>query len=146
MNTAIEIGNNDQRVLPVNPENIIEFPAGLLGFENRRRFVLISKEDEAPFMWLQDLVDDQQAFLVISPFDVEPDYRPDIADEDVAAVGIERPQDALLLTIVTLRADGSATMNLKGPILVNRLTFVGKQVIPTNSSDFAIHHRLPTSM
>ena len=53
--------------------------------------------------------------------------------------GIQSPADALLLNIVTVR-DGQATVNLKGPIVINRHTLIGKQCIPTNVANFALQH------
>ena len=47
--------------------------------------------------------------------------------------------DALILNIATVR-NGQATVNLKGPIVINRTTLVGKQCIPTNVGEFALQH------
>ena len=41
--------------------------------------------------------------------------------------------------------NGGATVNLKGPIVVNRHTLRGKQVIPTNAPKFALQHPLPVA-
>jgi flagellar assembly factor FliW len=38
-----------------------------------------------------------------------------------------------------LKSDGSATVNLKGPIVINRHTMIGKQVVLSQSS-YAIKH------
>ena len=46
-------------LLPVKPENVIEMPMGLLGFEATKKYVLLSNPDEAPFLWLQVLEDTQ---------------------------------------------------------------------------------------
>ena len=40
------------------------------------------------------------------------------------------------------RNDGHATINLKGPIIVNRAALKGKQVIPRNVSSFSLQHPL----
>jgi len=34
---------------------------------------------------------------------------------------------------------------LKGPIVINRRTLIGKQIIPVNASEYAIRHPLPLS-
>jgi flagellar assembly factor FliW len=68
---------------------------------------------------------------------VVPNYAPDIADADTEFLGIQSPADAILLNIATIR-NGEATINLKGPIVINKNTLVGKQCIPTNVAEFAL--------
>lgn len=127
---------------PAEP-GVLQFPAGLLGFEQAKRYVLLGSRQEAPFMWLQMLDEPRLAFLVIEPGYVVPDYAPEISDADVQALGLERAEDAWVLNIVTLHPDGRATVNLKGPLLINRHTLVGRQVIPLNVSQFPLQHPLP---
>ena len=129
----------------VKGENVIQLPYGLLGFERVKNYVLLSHPHEQPFMWLRMLDQANKAFLVVSPFHVLPDYQPDIANEDAEYLGLEDPADALVVNIVTLRGKGAATVNLKGPIVINRKTFVGKQVIPNNAAQFALCHPLPVA-
>lgn len=142
MNT-VEI-NKPQR-LSVKRENIITLPLGLLGFEGVKKYVLLANPQEEPFMWLQMLDDMDQSFLVLSPFGIIPDYQPDLAEEDVAFLGLEKPTDAIVLNIVTLHANRKASVNLRGPIVLNRNTLIGKQVIPVNSQDYALQHPLPVA-
>src|SRR5690242_19394268 len=129
----------------MNGENHIKLPFGLLGFERVKSYVLLTSQQEEPFMWLQMVDDARQAFLVVSPFLVAPDYQPDIPDDDANFLGLHTPADALLLNIVTLRGSGQATVNLKGPIVINRHTLVGKQVIPNNAAQYTLRHPLPVS-
>ena len=129
--------------LIVQNENIIHLPLGLLGFEHIKKYVLLANPEEAPFQWLQVLGDPTLAFLVIPPFEVAPEYQPEIGDEDSAFIGLKTPQDALIYNIVTLRANGRATMNLKGPVVLNRYTLTGKQVVITNAAQYALQHPLP---
>ena len=122
---------------------ILHLPFGLLGFEQIKQYQLISNSEEAPFGWLQVLNDPSLAFLVVSPFDVLTTYAPDIAAEDAQSIGLEKPEDAQLLNIVTLRTGAPSTVNLKGPIVVNRHTLVAKQVIPANAAEYSLRHPLP---
>ena len=125
-------------------KDIIRLPLGLLGFERVKNYVLLTNPQEQPFMWLQMLEDAKHAFLVVPPALVVPDYRPDIADADVEFLNLRKPEDAVIINIVTLRRTG-ATVNLKGPIVINRHTLVGKQVIPNNAPGFDVRHPLPVS-
>jgi flagellar assembly factor FliW len=130
--------------LAVRSENIVHLPLGLLGFERIKRYVLLENPHEAPFRWLQVLGDASLAFLVIPPTQIFPDYEPDIAAEDVELLQLASSEDALLLNIVTLRGKNRATVNLKGPIVVNRSTLVGKQIVPVNSAGYSLQQSLPT--
>lgn len=126
----------------IGEDNTVTLPLGLLGFERVKKYVLLSSPDEAPFMWFQVMDDPNLAFLVVSPFVVDPDYSPDISDEDVRFLGLNSPEDALLFNIVTVRGNSTATINLKGPIVINRFTLVGKQVIPDNANQYSVRHEL----
>jgi flagellar assembly factor FliW len=96
-------------------------------------------------MWLQMVGEAKHAFLVVPPHFVLADYRPDLSDLDVAFLDLNDPSEAFVLNIVTLLGQGQATVNLKGPIVINRRTLIGKQVIPVNAADYAIRHPLPSS-
>jgi flagellar assembly factor FliW len=140
MKTATTI--EEAETLEVKGENIVQLPFGLLGFEGHKRFVLLSQADEVPFSWLQMLEEPHQAFLVVPPSVAIADYQPEIATDDVEFLNLQAPGDALVYNIVTLRHGGGATVNLKGPIIINRRTLVGKQVIPLNASRFPVQHPL----
>jgi flagellar assembly factor FliW len=132
----------DMECLPVKTENVIHIPAGLLGFEQLKRFVLLNEPHEEPFLWLQVLDDPTISFLVLPPFEALPEYQPDLSDEDVKYLALEDPSDALIYNIVTLRP-GGATINLKGPIVINRFSLRGKQVVLQNASKWSVRHPLP---
>lgn len=124
--------------MPVRGENVLQLPLGLLGFEQFKRYELLSRPEEAPFLWLQVLDQPDLAFIVVSPTAVAPDYEPQISDEDAEFLDLRTPADALVFNIVTLRGRNNATVNLKGPVLVNRRTLVGKQIIPLNAADLPV--------
>jgi flagellar assembly factor FliW len=128
-----------------NGNDVIQLPSGLLGFERVKNYRLLTRPEEEPFMWFQMVGETKQAFLVVPPHYALPDYRPDLSDLDVAFLDLEDPSEAFVLNIVTLRGKGQATVNLKGPIVINRRTRIGKQVIPVNAAEYAIRHPLPLS-
>lgn len=131
--------------LEVAEENIVCLPNGILGFEDHKEFVLLQNPEEKPFAWLQSVDSGDLAFLLIPPDKVVGDYRPDINDADVAALGLNSPDDALIYSIVTIHEDGTFTANLKGPIVLNRFSLRGKQVVPDNVADFPLRQALPVN-
>lgn len=130
---------DEPQKLPVKNENVISMPLGLLGFEQVKKYVLLVTPEEQPFMWLQMLETANQGFVVVQPSLVLPSYAPDIAQADIEFLNIQSSADALVLNIATVR-NGQATVNLKGPIVINRHTLIGKQCIPTNVADFSLQH------
>ena len=116
---------------------------GILGFESHRDWLLIANPDELPFQWLRAHDNPRLAFLVLPPSLAKPDYKPDVSAGDVAFLELNDSEDALVLNVVTLRDHQPATINLKGPILLNRRTLIGKQIVPVNAADYSVQHPLP---
>jgi flagellar assembly factor FliW len=129
----------------VKERDVIRFPGGLLGFEDVKNYVLLTRPEEEPFLWLQMLADPKRAFLVVPPNHILSNYQPDLSELDVDFLGLASPADAFVLNIVTLRGKGKATANLRGPIVINRRSLLGKQVIPINAAQYALQHPLPLS-
>jgi flagellar assembly factor FliW len=125
--------------------NLVELPLGLLGFEQFKNYSLLADPAEKPFAWLKAADERPLSFVVIDPFVVLPDYNPQILESDVSFLGIKQASDALLLGIVTIHGPNHATMNLKGPVVVNRHSHIGKQVIIANSADYSVNHPLPVA-
>ncbi len=123
----------------------VRLPMGLLGFEQIKDYQLSSQPHEEPFAWLTVKGDSSLAFVVINPFLVDPDYSPDLPTQDARFLGLEEPEDALLFNIVTLHGGGKATVNLKGPIVINRHTLIGKQVVVANAPEYSVQHPLPVA-
>lgn len=122
---------------------LVRMPNGMLGFEAIKDYMLTSDPDELPFAWLKVKDNAALAFVVVDPFVVVPDYQPDIPQADVDFLKLNQPDDALLLGVVTVHNEYRATINLKGPIVVNRHTRIGKQVIIANAAAYSVTHPLP---
>jgi len=142
MNT-LELMEREQPTTHTN--NVILLPYGLLGFERVKNYSLLANPGENPFQWFQMLDDARHAFLVLPPGAAVSNYEPDLEDQDVQFLELNDPSDALVFGIVTMRGAGRATVNLKGPIVINRRTWVGKQVIPNNAAQYPVRHPLPVA-
>jgi flagellar assembly factor FliW len=119
--------------IEVEERQKIRFPQGLFGFEELREYVLLDAEQQ-PFYWLQSMEKEQVAFVLINPFLIRPDYELSIGNEDLQDIGIDAPEKALVFVIVTIPADGGPmTVNLQGPLTINRDTRQGKQAILNDS-------------
>ena len=139
------VADNTTTIAEPMAEVPVRFPLGILGFETYKQFVLVHAPEEAPFGWLQVQGESRLAFLVLSPFLVVPDYQAEISEDDARFLGLTMPGDALIFNIVTLRAGSQATINLKGPIVINRRTLIGRQVVLVNAGQYQVQHPLPVS-
>jgi flagellar assembly factor FliW len=118
----------------------ISIPAGLLGLERVKDYELVANPAEDPFVWMQSVGEPELAFLLVSPFLVVNDYKLDISPDDTEALGLDDADDALVFNIVTLRGTDAATVNLKGPIVINRFTKIAKQVVLNNAAEYSVRH------
>ncbi|MBQ9539757.1 MAG: flagellar assembly protein FliW [Treponema sp.] len=115
--------------IEVSQEQLIKLPQGLFGFADYREFALIDCHVK-PLIWMQSVQDKDLAFLLLDPFIVCQDYEADIDEGELTKIGIKDPSDVLLLSIITVPNDGSnITANLRGPVVINKKTHEGMQVI-----------------
>jgi len=112
----------------IDEKQVLEFPQGLLGFEEHRHFALIDAHKK-PFFWLQSTDNSQMAFILIKPSIFRNDYDPGVAQEDFQDIGAEGPDDCLVFAIVTIPESGPMTANLQGPLFISKKTRKGKQCI-----------------
>jgi flagellar assembly factor FliW len=120
---------------------IVTLPDGLPGFEQCRRFVVVTSDTLRPFTCLQGLDEPRPSFLSLDPRHLVDGYAVELHTGDRAridAVG----DDALLWLAVVSVADEKATVNLRAPIVINARTMLGVQVIPSESS-YTTQHPLP---
>lgn len=112
-------------------EDIIVFEKGLYGFEEKQKFILINLNDpDFPFNWLQSIDDENLSFILTSPFLFVDNYEFDLPDIVADALKINEPKEALIFSVVVLNEYlKESTMNLQAPIVINRKTNKGRQII-----------------
>jgi flagellar assembly factor FliW len=127
------------------PSNEILLPQGLIGFASYKRAELLYLPDHLPFLWMKlHGPVDHLHFIVIEPGGIVPGYEPEVFDEDAEQLDLRDPAEAMILNIVTLKNQNpvEATANLIGPLLVNRRTRIGRQLVISNYSRYSAHHAL----
>ena len=106
--------------ITVSEDHLITIPEGLFGFEQYTKYALVDSDYE-PFLWLQSCEDPNLAFLIVDPFLICDEYETDIDDASLKKIGITKPEDIIIMAIVTVPHDGSAiTANLQGPLVINK--------------------------
>ncbi len=111
-------------------DDVITFPSGIPGFEQNRQFAIISNPEYAPFDWLVCVDGTKLRFAVINPLLIQPDYSPNMVKEQLDVLSIQKPEDILLYVIVTINENPmNSTANFIGPIVINKIKKIGKQII-----------------
>ncbi len=121
-------------------DDIIAFPNGLPGFENDRRFVLLTAPAFAPVQCLQSIDGPSPSFLVVDPRLVIEDYRTRLNQSDLTRLGAADDAALLWLAIVTVTDEGMFA-NLRAPVVVNPTRMLGFQLVPSDSL-YPLRHRL----
>ncbi len=126
------------------PANELILPQGLIGFADYQRAELLYLPDHLPFLWMKLHGPETLHFIVIEPGGIVPGYEPEIFDEDAMQLDLRSPAEAMILNIVTLKRQQpvEATVNLIGPLVVNRRTRIGRQLVISNYSRYSAHHQL----
>jgi len=118
--------------IKVDPENILLFPQGLIGFEHLKRYTLVDSKKGASLQWLQSLDDPAIAFLVCNPKTFLPLLdltlpEPGSSPPQVNHVDVER---VIILTILYVdREKGLVRINVQAPLLLDPASGKGVQVI-----------------
>jgi flagellar assembly factor FliW len=102
--------------LEIPAENIIEFPAGLIGLGGSR-YALVATDDSA-FSWLHSLDDPALALPVANPWHFFADYLVDLSDEASKPITADAADVAVYVTIRAGAELSDFYANLRAPILI----------------------------
>ena len=118
-----------EETVEVSDDRLFEFIPGLSSFEDHHRYALINEEG-SPIEWLQSLDSPAVVFPLLEPFLFYPEYGFELPDSDAEALGLEDPEEALVRCLLSVReAAQQTTANLLAPIIFNRRTRCGRQVV-----------------
>jgi len=119
--------------LEIEEKDVIFMVGGMLGFEDKSKYILLDHDKETPFKWLQSAEDPALAFVVMEPFLFYPQFEFDLSEEDVRELELEKPEQAQVFAVLVVPEDvKKITANLKAPIVINTYNKKGKQVILTS--------------
>lgn len=132
--------------IEVKEDDFIKLPAGLIGFPELKKFVLLDHDKDSPFKWLQSLDDGTIAFVLINPLLFKGDYEVEVTEAEVADLTLENEDDAVISVIVTMPTNPQQmTANLKAPLIFNLKNRLGKQII-LNSNQYTPRHNIMEEM
>lgn len=125
-------------------DRIVEFASPILGFEGLKQFAILDHDEDSPFKWLQSVEDQDLAFVITNPTIFGIAYEFVVPEDAVSLLGIEKAEDTLVFTLVTIPDNDPAKMtaNLLGPLVVNQYTRKAMQVILNDNKQYSTKVRL----
>lgn len=137
--------SGQQEFIPDETNNQFFMPEGLIGLPDFKKFELIVDPESLPFVVLRAVEGDEIQIPAVEPVGLVENYRLDIGDADadlLALVGEDA--NPLILNVATIKSyePQKVTLNLAAPILINRRTRVGKQVVLLNYQSYSTSHVL----
>lgn len=131
--------------LPVEPEKVLTFPSGLIGFPQYHRYVVVDPDGgEGLLKYLQCVEEPSLGFVTLDPRALFADYRPEMPREDLDLIGVSGLDGALLLCVVAVPPDVTKmTCNLRAPLVVNPETRMAKQIISVSPEYDTRHYVFP---
>lgn len=130
--------------LDVQEDQVITLTEGPLGFSECTRFTMFTDELGEPFQWLQSLEMPSLAFVVIEPSLILPEYQFSLQKDKIKNLEASGIDDLKVYVIVTMAANIlDITVNLQGPIVINKENQIGVQVV-LNDPAFSTRHPLFT--
>lgn len=118
----------------VNPETVITFPVGLVGFESAKRFMLVHEETkgELASFTLQSIDEPTLAFQIIDPTALGFNYELGLSDAENAMLQSPAGEDVAVMLVMFKQEgeeNGGIRPNIRAPLLINTRARVGLQKI-----------------
>ena len=116
-----------------NPEHLLTFPVGMVGFPDLHGFIVMPNRKEGPLFWIQSVDDPDTAFVLADPTNFFPNYavQPDAAERRI--LEIDEGDECYAVAVVTVPPDLNITLNLSAPILFAPKTNRAMQTILEDS-------------
>jgi len=124
--------------LDVSPESIIEFPAGLPGFEGCHRFTFVEEGDANRILQMQSMDDPGLVFSVADPATLGVNYEFSLTDDEVSALGLKSAEEVAVAVIIRKRAtegspdEAGLKANFMAPLVINTAARRGLQKVIEN--------------
>ncbi len=130
--------------IDIEEEKMIKMPFGMLGFPDKKKFIILQHQENSPFFWYQSIDDPGLAFVVTNPFLFIPDYKVDL-EETLKEMswngdGNNRYLDLFIVVNIPRGMPHKMTGNFIGPILVNTKNYQAVQIV---LSDSPYTHKFP---
>ena len=148
-----EIASDRVGPIQFSPEEVLDFPGGIPGFQEHREFVLLRPTALDPLVYLQSLSYPYPRFLCVPVQVVDPEYqlamepwdKDLLFPEDATGIKLSRMPHARLelYFVVAISKDSVATMNMLAPIAIRPAIKRGVQAV---RADGLYSHAAPLAL
>jgi flagellar assembly factor FliW len=120
----------------IDSEKVINMPSGIPGFKDKKRYVVLQKEETVPFFLYQCVDDPNLSFVVLDPTKIMPEYSIDKKDFDQSVEWNFEEDEVSCFVIVTIPSGNpeKMTANFLAPLVINNDRKEGLQLILQNSN------------
>ncbi len=132
--------------IEIEPDDILFFRNGIIGFEDCRHWVLLADSNNESVAWLQSMQHADIALPVVSPKRFVDGYQVRLEPSDVDLLQLSEVEQAFVLSVVS-RNEESLTLNLRAPLVINLDRRIGSQVITVDDQPMQYElAALPTAL
>ena len=136
----LNIYNDPLNQITLEQEDLIEFPYGIPGFEDLKKYAIVPIDGHDPFKLLHSVENMDIALILIESKFLRLENEVKIPMTDLNGVGAKNEQDIITYVIVKISDGGKRiTGNTRAPIVVNSNRKKGRQLI-LDRSDLAVDH------
>ena len=115
--STLTIDSSRFGTLEIASDDVIEFPAGLIGLGGRQ-YALVTQDGDSAFCWLHSIDDPTLALPVTNPWQFFSDYEVDLSDEAAAPITADAADVAVFVTVRAGAELSDFYANLRAPILI----------------------------
>ena len=121
--------------IDIEESRIFDFVLPIIGFDTKKKFVILEPNKDSLFKWLQSVEDPALAFPIISVASLDFDYSIDLADNIVEALEIKSVESLLVMNITSIPQDNpkGTTINLLAPLVFNVDNNTAGQIVLSGS-------------
>jgi flagellar assembly factor FliW len=126
--------------------SLYSFPSGLPGFEEQRSFFFLTMPGSEPLLFMQSMSTRSLCFVLLPILVVDPAYDIRLTSEELALLQLppdEIPRigkEILCAAMVCSESEGTPTVNLMAPVIVNLKAKIGLQSIQGDCGYSHRHH------
>lgn len=141
----MKIHTTTESLQPAAEKADVTLPSGLIGLSHLTHFQILADPEISPFVILRHTGAEEMDFLAVDPSTVLKEYSLEVSDADAEDLGLTSSgNNPLILNVAIIQSiePPKITANLMAPILFNRETGMGRQILLENSGNYSAEHQL----
>ena len=130
----IDIDRLGLKNVPIDPETLFNFPQGIAGFEDCKRFKIFHEEGRPTVFWLQSIDNLEAIFPIVVPEALDIEYQIELSDADCELIEVKSLEDVVVVVIVYRdeAQGGRIAANARSPVILNLNNRKGMQKVLQN--------------